>query len=111
MDETNEMLDKLILSGAVEVAGVDSSTGEFLYQFTNKLKEISPQMYNEHINHVNKEIMKLWEMGFLNVNMTEDNPIVTITAKALDESEVSKLEKEDRWGLEEIKRLLKSQEL
>jgi hypothetical protein len=111
MDETNEMLDKLILSGAVEVAGVDSSTGEFLYQFTNKLKDISPQMYNEHINHVNKEIMKLWEMGFLNVNMTEDNPIVTITAKALDESEVSKLAKEDRWGLEEIKRLLKSQEL
>ena len=111
MDETNEMLDKLILSGAVEVAGVDSSTGEFLYQFTNKLKEISPQMYNEHINHVNKEIMRLWEMGFLNVNMTEDNPIVTITAKALDEAEISKLSKEDRWGLEEIKRLLKSQEL
>lgn len=111
MDETNEALDKLILSGAVVVAGVDSETGQFLYQFTDKLKYISPELYNEHVNFVNKELMRLWELGFLNINMMEENPIVTLTEKALDNAELLKLSTEERWSIEEIKRLLKSQEL
>jgi len=107
----DEIINELILSGGLQVAGVDSETGDFLYQFTPKLKDISPALYNEHVNHVNGELMRLWEMGFLNINFMDDNPIVTLTAKALDEAELSKLAKEDRWGIEEIKRLLKSQEL
>lgn len=112
MDDTSkEIIDKLILSGAMQVAGVDSSTGDFLYQFTDKLKEVSPELYDEHVNHVNKQLMKLWEMGFLDIDILSDNPIVKITEKAIDENELSTLSKEDLWGLEEIKRLLKSQEL
>jgi hypothetical protein len=110
-DKNQEMIDKLILEGALEVAGLDQETGDFLYQFTQKLKDISPELYEEHINHVNTELMKLWEKGFLNINMMDENPIVTLTEKALDLNELSALSKEDRWGLEEIKRLLKSQEL
>ena len=110
-DMNDEIINELILSGGLQVAGVDSETGDFLYQFTPKLKEISPALYNEHVNHVNGELMRLWEMGFLNINFMDENPIVTLAAKALDEAELSKLSKEDRWGIEEIKRLLKSQEL
>lgn len=106
-----EIIDQLILSGGLQVAGVDSETGEFLYQFTHQLKELYPELYHDHINHVNKELMGLWEKGFLNINFMDENPIVTLTAKALDQEELSKLSKEDRWGIEEIKRLLKSQEL
>jgi len=106
-----EIIDNLILTGALQVAGVDSETGDFLYQFTDKLKEVSPELYHEHVNHVNEELMKLWEKGFLNISMMDDNPIVTLNPKALDENELSKLSKEDRWGIEEIKRLLKVQEL
>jgi hypothetical protein len=110
-DMDQEIINQLILSGGLQVAGVDSQTGEFLYQFTPKLKEISPALYDEHVNHVNKELMGLWEKGFLNINFMDDNPIVILTPKALDESELAKLSKEDRWSIEEIKRLLKSQEL
>ena len=106
-----EIIDQLILSGALQVAGVDSETGDFLYQFTNKLKEVMPALYDEHVNHVNGELMRLWEMGFLNINFMEDNPIVTLTPKAIDPEELSKLSKEDRWGIEEIKRLYKAREL
>ena len=112
MDKMNQdIIDKLILDGALQVAGVDTETGEFLYQFTPKLKEISPVLYEEHVNHVNGELMRLWEKGFLDINLVEDNPVVRLTPKALDESELARLTKEDRWGIEEIKRLLKSQEL
>lgn len=111
MDNEKDMIEKLILDGGLQVAGIDSETGEFLYQFTNKLKDISPDLYDEHINHVNGELMRLWEKGFLDIDIAADNPMVYLTEKALDQSEISKLSKEDRWSLEEVKRLLKSQEL
>ena len=112
MDESEQkMMDKLILSGALQVAGIDNETGEFLYQFTPKLKDVSPELYHEHVNHVNGELMRLWENGFLNINFMDENPIVTLTEKAFDKAEINKLSKEDKWGIEEIKRILKTQEL
>lgn len=112
MDRAHEeIMEQLILSGALEPAGIDSETGEFLYNFTPKLKNVSPLLYEEHVAHVNGELMRLWENGFLDINLTEENPIVKLTTKAFDDVEISKLSKEDKWGIQEIKRILKSQEL
>ena len=112
MDEQEKsMIDDLIITGALEVAGVDSETGDFLYQFTPKLKDVNPDLYEEHINHVNNEIMVLWELGFVDINMMDDNPKVVLTEKAFDKNELSKLDKDKIWNLNEIKRLLKQQEL
>lgn len=105
-----DIIDKLILSGAMEVAGLDSTTGEFLYVFTPKLKEVSPELYHEHVNHVNGELMNLWEKGFLNIDFMSDSPIVTLTEKALNKEEISKLSKSEIWSIEEIKRLLAAKE-
>jgi hypothetical protein len=109
--QEQKMIDNLILSGALQVAGIDQETGDFLYQFTQKLEEVSPDLYHEHINYVNNELMKFWENGFLEINFMDDNPMVTLTEKAFSQSEIDKLSKEDKWGIEEIKRILKTQEL
>lgn len=55
--------------------------------------------------------MALWEKGFVNVDLMLDEPIVTLTEKALINDELSKLTKQQRWSLEEIKRLLKRREV
>lgn len=104
-------IDYLMLNGGLQVAGIDEKTGEFLYTFTPKVKELMPELYHEHMNHVNNELMGLWEKGFINIDLMSENPIVTLTQKALDPQEVARLSKEDQWSIEEIKRLLKSQEL
>jgi hypothetical protein len=101
----NNMLDKLILSGAVAVSGIDEETGEFLYQFTDKLKDISPAMYDEHISHINNLIMHFWQEGFFEINFEMDSPRVFLTEKAFDNSALSNLSKEDRWNIEEMKRI------
>ena len=88
MDE--EFLDILILEGVVEVAGIDSKTGEMLYSFTKKILERPELMAIIADTHV-QEIYYLWEQGFLNMNMLEDNPTVRITPKALDDNEVDQL--------------------
>lgn len=105
IDPDDEFINDLILQGAIEVVGVDRSTGELLYAITQKMKEILPEVYDEHINFVNREMMGLWEKGYVDIDFMSDDPIITITEKALDINEISKLSKEEVWSLEELKRI------
>ena len=106
MNNEDAIIDDLILQGALEVAGIDSKTGEFLFSVTPKLQEIMPDLYEEHLNSVNQGIMALWENGFVDIDFNEDNPIVRLSFKAHDDDEVKTLPKDLQWALEEIKRHL-----
>ena len=105
-DPTPEIFDMLILSGAIEVVGIDPITNEFLYSMTEKMIDIMPEIYNEHINQLNNQIMNLWQDGFLNVDLLDSNPVVTLTDKAFDVKELSKMDIESLECLNEIKRVL-----
>lgn len=101
-------IEDLILAGAVEVSGIDPETGEFLYNFTGKMKEVLPELYNMHINQVHDEIMYFWERGFVELDdMTAKNPRVRLTEKAFDVEAIAELSKEKMMALYEIKRILK----
>jgi hypothetical protein len=108
MSEEDIAIDKLILEGALEVGGIDIESGEILYNFTDKLKEVMPELYNEHLNFVNSEIMYLWETGFLSIeSLLEDNPKVNLTLKAYDTDKIKELPQDKQRSLLEIKRILK----
>jgi len=110
-DREKKIIDKLILDGALQMSGIDGETGEILYQFTPKLKEVMPELYNEHLNFVNAELMRLWEKGFVNMDLMSDSPIVTLAEKAFDDNEIQSLSDQDRWAIQEVKRLLAAGEL
>jgi hypothetical protein len=103
----DELIKNLILQGALEVAGVDSETNELLYTVTSKMQEVMPDMYEDHLTQVNRDLLNLWEKGYVNIDFLLAEPIVTISEKGLDKAEVSKLTKPEIWALEEVKRLLK----
>jgi len=105
MDEES-IFEDLILSGALEVAGVDIDTGEMLYNFTEKLKDINPKLHNEFSTYFSTEISGLWENGFIEMDITEKNPMVSLTKKALNEKEVEKLDKQKQYTLKEIIRVI-----
>ena len=105
--EEQDAIDYLLLNGGLEVVGLDSDNGEFLYAFTPKIKDLMPGLYEEHIGDVNKNVLKLWEMGYLEIDFMQQDPVIHLGAKAFDLNEVSKLSKDDQWHLNEIKRLLK----
>ena len=109
MDEVEESLIKyLILNGALQMSGV-SDDGEILYSFTPKLKEVMPDLYEIHNNKVNSDVMRLWERGFVNLDLFAESPMVTLTEKAFDFTEISKLSEEDQFSIIEIKRVLLSE--
>lgn len=105
MDEFTE-IDNLILSGAIEVAGIDIETGEPLYNFTEKLLDVNPELHKDISAYFSNETMSLWSEGFLNMDVTEKNPIVSLTQKALDEKEVAQLTKDRQYTLKEIIRVI-----
>lgn len=104
-EEENKMIEKLILEGGLEVAGVDSEDGSLLYSFTPKIKELMPELYNDHINSVNAEMLYLWEKGYVDIDLLAKDPVVTLASKSFDEVEISKLNKRQKWSIEELKRL------
>jgi hypothetical protein len=103
--QEDEIIERLILDGALEVAGIDSEDGSLLYSFTPKIKEVMPELYNDHINNVNSEILSLWERGYVDIDFLSKDPLVTLTKKSFNEIEMSKLNKSEKWAIEELKRL------
>lgn len=108
-DEIYQIIDNLVLSGGLEVAGVDPETNEILYAFTPKVKDLMPELYDGHLNFVNDELMVLWEKGYVDINFLQDDPSVSLSDKAYDESELAKLSKTEKWSIQELKRVIDSQ--
>lgn len=104
MDEEKRIIDNLLSNGALEYAGV-SDEGEILYNFTPMLKNIMPALYNEHLNHVNSELMNLWEKGFIEMDLMSNNPVVRLSPKAFSD-DWKDLSKDEKWSLKEIMRIL-----
>ena len=104
--EEDKIIDNLILDGGLEVSAMDEDTGEILYSFTPKIKNLMPDLYEDHIRMVNTEIMNLWEKGFINLDLFVKDPLITITPKALNKEEIERLSKQERWSLFEVIRLL-----
>ncbi len=104
--EESSIIDNLILNGALEAAGIDIETGEMLYNFTEKLKDVDPLMHDEFQRYFSSETMALWEHGFIDMDLTLDEPIVSLTQKAFDTNEVMRLEKNHQYTLKEIIRII-----
>jgi hypothetical protein len=107
-EHISEIIDHLILEGGIEVAGVDPESGEMLYAFTPKVKEIMPELYHDHLNFVNDELMVLWEKGYVDINFLMDDPLISLTTKSYDPDEIQKLSKQEKWSLQELKRVIKN---
>jgi hypothetical protein len=105
----DDIVQELILNGSLEVAGMDLDNGEMLYRFTEKMAVDHPNIYHDYQAFFSKAVYSLWELGFVEMEITDDNPMVRLTEKAFDEIAVKKLDKEKQYNLKEIIRLLTEQ--
>ena len=102
-DEAAEFaLINLIDKGAVAFEGFDED-GEPLYRFTEKLQDVAPDLHKMHTEMLNVEIMALWEKGFVDMDLFEENPTVKLTDKAFDKTSISELNEHLQKFLKENK--------
>ncbi len=84
MINPKEVIDALILNGALEISAMDSETGQMVYSVTEKMAEIAPEIYREISDQTQRDIMSLWEKGLLVVDLIAESPEVSLTETALD---------------------------
>lgn len=102
-EELDEIITNLILEGAIEVAALDMETGEPMYGFTDKLSEVNPELAANIQELFHMHIMALWELGFLDMNPTQADPIVRLTNFADDGEAIDSLHPDLRRTLFMIK--------
>ena len=107
-NENYNEIDFLILNGAIEVIGLDDN-GEFLYAFTDKIMEMVPDLKEEVSKTYVEEIDTLWELGYLNMDISKENPSVTLTNMAYNDKMVSELPPRLQTVLLTVKYFLSSQ--
>lgn len=98
-EEISKMIDNMVLSGYIEIDGIDSESGEFLYRVNPKLYEEIPDLEQRLQNAFLDEIYNLWTKGILSMDATKANPIISLTESAFDEKRVAELTVEERHTL------------
>ena len=101
MDEF-DIVDNLILNGGLEFAGKDYESGEPLYRATERLKDIDPNLSEELSIYFSEVTLKLWEKGFIDMNITQKDPLVKLGPKAHNVASIKSLDRDERIVLEEI---------
>lgn len=106
-DNNDEIIGQLLSSGALEVDGIDSETGEFLYRITDKMERVNKELYDEHINSIYADTMYFWEKGLINFSdFSDTNPTISLTTKAFDPKAIADLPLEKALLFAKVKQAL-----
>ena len=77
--EDGDILDYYLQIGAIEVAGIEDD-GEFIFGITDKAKELAPELWEAHQEHVDNSLIELYDRGLINVTYDENlNPTFELT--------------------------------
>jgi hypothetical protein len=101
-----DIVDNLVLNGGLEFAGKDSETGELLYRPTDRLKDLDSVLSDDLSLYFSDITLKLWEKGFLEMDVTERDPIVKLGPKSFDITSIKSLPKDERVVVEQIVKVL-----
>jgi hypothetical protein len=61
--KNSAMIEHLVLQGAIEISGIDQTTGDMLYSITDKLKEVHPKLYKELKGDFERHMFELIDQG------------------------------------------------
>ncbi len=104
MNDPYEFIDHLILNGALEPGSINED-GEIMFSFTEKLKEVDPELHQAIIDDLYRMVMLLWQKDFIDLDILSDDPRITPTPKAASGEEREDLSPLEIAFLNEILRL------
>jgi hypothetical protein len=70
-DDSDSRLAYYIEIGAVSLEGMDEN-GEMIFSISEVAKEIAPELWQSHIEYVDKSLMELYEAGLVEVEYDEN---------------------------------------
>jgi len=70
-EENDAKLAYYLEIGAVNFEGVDEN-GEIIYSISEDAKEIAPELWQSHIDYIDRSLMDLYEKGLAQIEYNED---------------------------------------
>jgi hypothetical protein len=57
--------------GAVSLEGMDEN-GEMIYSISENAKDLAPELWQSHLDYVDKSILELYELGLVEIEYDEN---------------------------------------
>jgi len=57
--------------GAIEIAGMDEN-GEMIFAINDSAKDIAPELWQAHMDYVDKNLIELYKSGYVKVDYNEN---------------------------------------
>ncbi len=71
MEDDQDMLQYYMSIGAVEVVGI-TDDGEFIFGITDSAKDNAPELWEAHVEYIDKSMVDLYDKGLIEVSYNED---------------------------------------
>jgi hypothetical protein len=80
-EEYNNLINKLLEMGVLEITGYDSISDQFTYNITPECEELMPELWEEHFKFVNELAFEMWNEGLIEMNFDKNgSPMVMLKA-------------------------------
>ena len=70
-DSNDERIAYYLQIGAISFEGMDEN-GEIIYAISEDAKELAPELWQSHVDYVDKSLMELYEQGLVEIEYDEN---------------------------------------
>ena len=71
MDNGDEKMYEYLQMGVIEVVGIEED-GEFIFRITELAKDLAPELWEVHVEEIDKVFLELFDMGLVNITYNEN---------------------------------------
>lgn len=102
-EDSDKAIEMLIEMGMVEVAGYDSVSNQFTYQITDRGRTEFPELFDEHMAHINQVAFDLWGKDIIEMKFDIDGvPMVILKDVEHTKLIMKTLQEDERFFLENL---------
>jgi hypothetical protein len=70
-DSNDERIAYYLQIGAISFEGMDEN-GEIIYAISEDAKELAPELWQSHVDYVDKSLIELYEQGLVEIEYDEN---------------------------------------
>ena len=71
MENSDDKMYEYLQMGVIEVVGIEED-GEFIFKITELAQELAPELWEVHVEEVDKIFMELFDKGLVNITYNEN---------------------------------------
>jgi hypothetical protein len=71
MSDSDDKMYEYLQMGAIEVVGIEDD-GEFIFRITELAKDLAPELWEAHVEEVDKVFLELFDLGLISITYNEN---------------------------------------